>query len=280
MGVLIFLTIIVLAAGYIWLRGSLPEIDGEVLDDASIASTLALSRAACTTDADCSLNGVCTGGSCLCDDGWTTYDDLKDRVKAYMKRQNEQEARQSFMASLRKDAKVKIVQDHERCLWSPTSLAAIANVGEVQVEVLENYPKSSQDLNAVETVWREIRARLAETEMNDALMAFNVIAPGRVDDAAGPGGPGIPVYRPAGYKFFDSLGVEECGNICVATIGECGISVISPQGELVEFVATPDIFTTNICWGGADRRDAYITLSGTGKLAKMRWPRPGLKLVY
>ena len=63
-----------------------------------------------------------------------------------------------------KDAKVKLVQDHERCLWSPTSLAAIANVGEVQVEVLENYPKSSQDLNAVETVWREIRARLAETE--------------------------------------------------------------------------------------------------------------------
>ena len=30
LGVLIFLTIIVLAAGYIWLRGSLPEIDGEV----------------------------------------------------------------------------------------------------------------------------------------------------------------------------------------------------------------------------------------------------------
>lgn len=112
------------------------------------------------------------------------------------------------------------------------------------------------------------------------LMAFKVIAPGKVDDAAGPGGPGIPLYRPAGYKFFDSLGVEECGNICVATIGECGISVISPAGELVEFVATDDIFTTNICWGGADWRTAYITLSGTGRLAKMQWPRPGLKLAY
>ena len=40
------------------------------------------------------------------------------------------------------------------------------------------------------------------------LMAFNVIAPGKVDGTAGPGGPGIPLYRPAGYKFFDSLGVE------------------------------------------------------------------------
>ncbi len=112
------------------------------------------------------------------------------------------------------------------------------------------------------------------------LMAFNIVAPGKVDGAAGPGGPGIPLYRPAGYKFFDSLGVEAGGNICVATIGECGISVISPAGELVEFVATDDIFTTNICWGGADRRTAYITLSGSGRLARMPWARPGLKLAY
>ncbi len=112
------------------------------------------------------------------------------------------------------------------------------------------------------------------------LMKFNVIAPGKVDDAAGPGGPGIPLYRPAGYKFFDSLGVEECGNICVATIGECGISVISPTGELVEFVATDDIFTTNICWGGEDMKTAYVTLSGSGRLAAIDWARPGLKLQY
>jgi gluconolactonase len=112
------------------------------------------------------------------------------------------------------------------------------------------------------------------------LMAFNIIAPGKVDDAAGPGGPGIPLYRPAGYKWFDSLGVEANGNICVATIGESGIAVVSPMGELVEFVPTDDVFTTNICWGGDDMMDAYICLSGTGRLAKMRWPRPGLKLKY
>lgn len=112
------------------------------------------------------------------------------------------------------------------------------------------------------------------------LTAFNVIAPGKVDGSAGPGGPGIPLYRPAGYKFFDSLGMEECGNIAVATIGECGISVISPEGELVEFVATDDIFTTNICWGGEDMMDAYVCCSGTGRLVKTRWARPGLKLQY
>ncbi|PCG13487.1 MULTISPECIES: SMP-30/gluconolactonase/LRE family protein [Sphingomonas] len=112
------------------------------------------------------------------------------------------------------------------------------------------------------------------------LMKFNVTAPGKVAPDAGPGGPGIPLYRPAGYKFFDSLGMEAGGNICVATIGESGISVVSPDGDLVEFVATPDIFTTNICFGGDDMRDAYITLSGTGKLVKTRWARPGLSLQY
>ena len=112
------------------------------------------------------------------------------------------------------------------------------------------------------------------------LMKFNITAPGKVAPDAGPGGPGIPLYRPAGYKFFDSLAVEAGGNICVATIGECGISVISPEGELVEFVPTDDIFTTNIAFGGEDMMDAYITLSGSGRLVKTRWNRPGLKLNY
>ncbi len=110
------------------------------------------------------------------------------------------------------------------------------------------------------------------------LMKFNIVAPGKVAPGAGPGGPGIPLYRPAGYKFFDSLGMEECGNVAVATIGECGISVISPDGELVEFVPTDDIFTTNICWGGPDRKTAYVTLSGSGRLAAIDWARPGLAL--
>jgi len=112
------------------------------------------------------------------------------------------------------------------------------------------------------------------------LMAFRITAPGKIDATAGLGGPGIPLYRPAGYKFFDSLGVEAGGNICVATIGEGGISVISPEGALVAFVATPDPFTTNICWGGPDLHTAYITLSGTGQLVRTQWPRPGLRLAY
>ncbi|WP_374944629.1 SMP-30/gluconolactonase/LRE family protein [Sphingomonas sp.] len=112
------------------------------------------------------------------------------------------------------------------------------------------------------------------------LMAFDVVAPGRVDPASGVGGPATPLYRPAGYKFFDSLGVEAGGNICIATIGECGISVVSPVGELVEFVATEDVFTTNICWCGEDMTTAWVTLSGSGRLARATWPRAGLRLQH
>jgi gluconolactonase len=37
---------------------------------------------------------------------------------------------------------------------------------------------------------------------------------------------------------------------------------------------------TNICFGGPDRRDAFITMSGVGQLIRMRWPEPGLKLNF
>ena len=42
----------------------------------------------------------------------------------------------------------------------------------------------------------------------------------------------------------------------------------------------PDVYPTNICFGGPDLRTAYITLSASGQLAAMEWPEPGLKLNF
>lgn len=86
------------------------------------------------------------------------------------------------------------------------------------------------------------------------------------------------LYGSALYQRFDSLAVEESGNICVATLVNGGISVVSPQGELLEFYAAPEGYCTNICFGGEDMRTAFITLSGYGQLMAVPWPRPGLKL--
>jgi gluconolactonase len=66
----------------------------------------------------------------------------------------------------------------------------------------------------------------------------------------------------------------------VATLHNGGITSISPDGSQVDHVPMPDTATTNICFGGAGLRTAYITLSESGRLVSMRWPRPGLALHY
>ncbi len=83
-----------------------------------------------------------------------------------------------------------------------------------------------------------------------------------------------------GYQLLDSLAVDGDGNVCVATIVNGGITVIAPDGEILQHVPTGDLLTTNICFGGPDLRTAYITLASTGKLVSMRWPYPGLALNY
>ncbi|MDO8704387.1 MAG: SMP-30/gluconolactonase/LRE family protein [Sulfuricaulis sp.] len=123
------------------------------------------------------------------------------------------------------------------------------------------------------------RLYVAETTTG-RLWAFDVSAPGRIsrspDSLAAHGGTlvaGLP-----GYQLFDSLAVEANGNICVATLFNGGITVISPDGKSIEHVPLPDLFTTNICFGGPDLKTAYLTLSSTGRLAVLDWPRPGLRL--
>lgn len=83
-----------------------------------------------------------------------------------------------------------------------------------------------------------------------------------------------------GYQEFDSLAVDAAGYVCVATLHNGGITVISPDGAQVDHVPMADAVTTNICFGGEGLRTAYITLSGSGRLVSMRWPRPGLALNY
>ncbi len=120
---------------------------------------------------------------------------------------------------------------------------------------------------------------VAETE-GGRLWAFDLEAPGRIRKHPWPSPHGGRLVYTAGgaYERFDSLAVEASGNICVATLINGGISVISPAGELVAFVPMPDRMTTNICFGGRDLQTAFVTLSQSGRLVAMDWPRPGLRL--
>jgi gluconolactonase len=120
----------------------------------------------------------------------------------------------------------------------------------------------------------------AETE-TARLWAWEVLAPGVLGKQPFPSPHGGRLLAGlGGFQRFDSLAVEASGNVCVATLVNGSVSVIAPQGGLVEQIPMPDMFCTNICFGGPDLRTAYMTLSGTGKLVAMQWPRPGLRLAY
>lgn len=119
---------------------------------------------------------------------------------------------------------------------------------------------------------------VAETETS-RLWAYPVTGVGTLglEPWPSPNG-GRLVHGSPGYQRFDSMALEANGNICVATLVHGGISVISSSGELLEFHEAPEGYCTNICFGGPERRTAFITLSGYGQLFAAHWARPGLPL--
>jgi gluconolactonase len=109
---------------------------------------------------------------------------------------------------------------------------------------------------------------------------FSIEAPGKLG-----GTPNAPLGRKLlaglpGFQLLDSLAVDGEGYVCVATIANGGITAISPDGSKIEHTPMPDPLTTNVCFGGPGLRTAYVTLSATGRLAALEWPRPGLRLNF
>ncbi len=116
--------------------------------------------------------------------------------------------------------------------------------------------------------------------LTSRLLMMAVTGPGEIDPSSASLMTAKVMGPLPGTQFFDSLAVEEDGGVCVATIGGFdGISVMR-QDQPAEQIAVPGPFVTNICFGGDDMRDAWITSSTNGRLYKTRWPRPGLKLAF
>ncbi len=126
----------------------------------------------------------------------------------------------------------------------------------------------------------ETRLYVAET-MTGRLWEFEITGPGEVskEPFPSPNGGRLLAGLP-GYQLFDSLAVDSAGNICIATLMNGGITVVSPDGASVEHIALPDPYVTNICFGGPGTATAYATLSATGRLVSFDWPRPGLRLNF
>ena len=111
---------------------------------------------------------------------------------------------------------------------------------------------------------------VAETE-SGRLWAFDLKEPGvapRHSNLAPHGGRlvcGLP-----GHQRLDSLALDATGNIHVATLSTGCITVVSPAGIILDQIMTGDPITTNVCFGGAGRKTAFVTLSGRGPARRLR----------
>jgi gluconolactonase len=120
-----------------------------------------------------------------------------------------------------------------------------------------------------------------------AAMSFEMILAGFTVEGPGELSPtqdwtkGNPVAQFAPFQMLDSLAVLANGHVTVATtVRQTGIGSVNPEtGEITNY-PIDDLLVTNICFGGADMRDAWITLGTTGRLIKTRWDTPGLRLAH
>jgi gluconolactonase len=116
---------------------------------------------------------------------------------------------------------------------------------------------------------------VAETHTG-RVFVYDVTAPGEVQRVPVIGAGGRLLCGLPGMQLFDSLAVDGAGNVVVATIVTGALTVIAPDGELLDQVMVGDMMVTNVCFGGEDRRTAFVTLSGSGRLASLPWAWPGL----
>lgn len=111
---------------------------------------------------------------------------------------------------------------------------------------------------------------VSETE-TARLWAFDLEGPGVLSGAGAtehaPHRGRIVIGLP-NYQRFDSLHVDKAGNIHIGTLVSGCISIVRPDGTLLDQIKTPDPITTNICID-ENAGTAYVTLSGTGKLLKI-----------
>lgn len=116
--------------------------------------------------------------------------------------------------------------------------------------------------------------------MSARVWRYDIAAPGVVRPPEGRRNAAQLLTTVLGNVSLDSLAVTEAGKVCIGTLGRGGITSVDPADGSSVHTPCPDPYTTNICFGGPDRRTAFVTLSTSGRILRARWPEPGLALNF
>ena len=82
------------------------------------------------------------------------------------------------------------------------------------------------------------------------------------------------------YNGLDSLAVDADGWIHVASLVNGGFWSVAPDGSNRSHFDIDDPYTTNVCFGGPDLKQLFVTMSGSGCLGRIARPVAGLPLHF
>jgi gluconolactonase len=139
----------------------------------------------------------------------------------------------------------------------------------------------------------ETRLYIAES-FTRRILYWELDGPGSIDTKASPNADGsflLTAHLP--YEGCpDSMSMDEEGNLYVACFlphganpnTRGGIAVVSPEGGVLDWIEIDvednDPLPSNICFGGADLRTAYVTIDGTGRLLACEMKIPGKRPAF
>lgn len=111
------------------------------------------------------------------------------------------------------------------------------------------------------------------------LWSWRIIAAGEVEKIPWPSPHGGRlVHGFADYCRLDGLAVAASGDVCLATLERGSIAEFCQSSGKVSHYDVADLMVTNLCFGGPDNKTAFVTMSHSGRLAKIKWKQAGLPL--
>jgi len=111
---------------------------------------------------------------------------------------------------------------------------------------------------------------LAETWTN-RILRYAVGSDGRV-------GPRTELARLTGRPGPDGMAFDSAGNLYVAHYNEGRVDVLDPAGRELDRIPVPGPGTTNVAFGGPDRRDLIVTEVSTASVYRTRVAIAGFPL--